>query len=97
MSSQPECKRCGNYVMHGPCHCDKCAEKTETERDAAMAALAKAEDNIHKTNLANLELQKELARVREQRDDLMRAAKDKSFILMDHLVASIEAALEEER
>ena len=33
MSSMPECKRCGNYVHHGPVICDDCLTSVLDEVD----------------------------------------------------------------
>ena len=33
MSSLPECKRCGNYVHHGPVICDDCLTSVLDEVD----------------------------------------------------------------
>lgn len=42
MSSVPECRRCGNYVFHGPCLCEKCADSDETSKLRARAEAAEA-------------------------------------------------------
>lgn len=40
MSSQPECRNCGDYVMHGSCLCSDCdgaASKRITELERKLA------------------------------------------------------------
>ena len=46
MSSMPECKKCGDYIHHGPILCDECGGKLLEERERQQAEIERLRKGI---------------------------------------------------
>ena len=88
MSSEPECKICGNYIHHGPVICERC----QVKHDAAIRQEAIAEhDWLLRQNRGNLlcfyENPEELKKFK---DEIAQAAREE---VLEDLAAKINALI----